>query len=137
MKHLFIIIILFFTYLSSAQDSLQTVDSNSNLEYYKVSKVRIFISDVSEIQQLRKKGIVNERVKYQDGYLDTHIDEYETKILKESGFNYEIIIQDVTRDYLERTKESRERIKKLRKTTNQPSGLGSFGFGSRRRILHL
>ncbi len=130
MKRIVFIFSLLFSYLILAQDSPQNIISHSNVKYYKVSKVRIFISDVSEIQDLRKKGVVNERIEYQDGYFDTYIDEYELKILVDSGYTYKIIIPDVTKDYLERTKKSREKIKQLRKKSNNPDGKGSFGYGS-------
>ena len=92
MKRIVFIFSLLFSYLILAQDSPQNIISHSNVKYYKVSKVRIFISDVSEIQDLRKKGVVNERIEYQDGYFDTYIDEYELKILVDSGYTYKIII---------------------------------------------
>ncbi|OGU77187.1 MAG: hypothetical protein A2V93_12490 [Ignavibacteria bacterium RBG_16_34_14] len=61
----------------------------------------------------------------QDNYFDALLDSFQLDILKKSGYLYEIIIDDVTKDYLERTKESREKIK-LKKPC-QPLG---FGYGS-------
>jgi len=100
-------------------------DSTKKPDYYKVSKVRIFINDQSDVFELRKQGLGFEHIKLHDNYFDAILDSFQIEKLRKSGYLYEIIIDDVTKDYLERTKDSREKIK-----LNKPcKGLG-FGFGS-------
>ena len=86
-------------------------DTLPQVEYYKVSKVKIFINDRSDIRKLRELGISIEQVKVCENYFETYMDSVQIDNLKKSGYPYEIIINDVTKDYLERTKESREKIK--------------------------
>src|SRR3989339_873555 len=100
-------------------------DSTKKPDYYKVSKVRIFINDQSDVFELRKQGLGFEHIKLHDNDFDAILDSFQIEKLRKSGYLYEIIIDDVTKDYLERTKDSREKIK-----LNKPcKGLG-FGFGS-------
>ena len=100
-------------------------DKNKQTEYYKVSKVKIFINNRSDIQKLRKEGVSIEQVKIYDNFFETFMDSLEIDALKKTGYLYEIIIDDVTKDYLERTKESREKIK-----LQKPNKLSGFGYGS-------
>jgi hypothetical protein len=130
MKQFLFIIPLLFAYLTIAQDSTEYANSDSKIGYYKVSKVRIFVNDRSEIQDLRKQGVRFERVKMEDGYFDTSLDSLQIENLKNTGYQHQIIIDDVTKDYLERTKESRKKIQKLKKNGDSPCGKGSFGYGS-------
>ena len=104
--------------------SAQT-DSIKKPEYYKVSEVRIFINDKSDITELRKQGLGIEHIKIYEKYFDALLDSFQIDILKKSGYPYEIIIDDVTKDYLERTKDSREKIK-----TKKPCQPLGFGYGS-------
>jgi len=94
-------------------------------EYYKVSEVRIFINDISDLQRLREQGIAQDKIKLSENYFDVIMDSVQISILKKSGYPYEILIDDITKDYLERTKDSREKIK-LRK----PGKASGFGYGS-------
>ena len=130
MKQFIFIITLLFTYLNVAQDSTKYSNSDSISGYYKVSKVRIFVNDMTEIQELRKQGVRFERVKMERGYFDTFLDSLQIENLKNTGYQHHVIIDDVTKDYLERTKESRDKIKKLKKKGETPCGKGSFGYGS-------
>jgi hypothetical protein len=100
-------------------------DTQKKVEYYKVSEVRVFINDPSEITDLRKQGLSFENIKLQDTYFDVQLDSLQISKLKKTGYAYEIIIDDLTKDYLERTKESREKIKA--KKAGEPTG---FGYGS-------
>ena len=100
-------------------------DSTKKHGYYKVSKVKILIKDFSDIQELRVQGIGREHIKVYEDYFEAFLDSFQIDVLNKTGYQYEIIIDDVTKDYLERTKDSREKIK-----LNKPcKGLG-FGFGS-------
>ena len=121
-----LLVFFFISLVISSSTSLRAQkDSLTKPEYYKVSKVRIFINDQSDVFELRKQGLGFEHIKLHDNYFDAILDSFQIDKLKKSGYLYEIIIDDVTKDYLERTKDSREKIK-----LNKPcKGLG-FGFGS-------
>ena len=125
MKNNFLIVVSFLLTCSLNFNLLGQTDTIKKPDYYKVSEVRIYINDEADIRELRKQGLGIEHVKLQDNYFDALLDSFQLEVLKKSGYQYEIIIDDVTKDYLERTKDSREKIK-----LNKPSkGLG-FGYGS-------
>ncbi len=102
-------------------------DSAKKPEYYKVSKVKIFINGPSEILELRKQGFSIEHIKVYENYFEAYADSFQMNILEQSGCPYEIIIEDVTKDYLERTKESREKIRLKKPCKNSSFGYGSMG----------
>ena len=118
--------ILFFYSNGILAQTVQT-ESPSKVEYYKVSEVRIFINNHSDILELRKQGLGFENMKLNDKSFDAMLDGYQINILKSTGYKYEIIIDDVTKDYLERTKESRELLKTKKATKSSGFGLGSMG----------
>ena len=107
----------------------QTVkaDTPEKVEYYKVSEVRIYISNQSDIMELRKQGLGFENMKLNDKSFDVMLDSYQISILKNTGYSYEILIDDVTKDYLQRTKESRELMQTKKATMTSGFGLGSMG----------
>jgi hypothetical protein len=106
--------------------TIQT-DTPSKVEYYKVSEVRITINNPLDILELRKKGLGFENMKLNDKSFDVMLDSFQINLLKKTGYSYEIIIDDVTKDYLERTKESREMLKTKKATMTSGFGLGSMG----------
>jgi len=97
------------------------------VEYYKVSEVRIFINAPSDVSELRKQGLSFEHIKLNDTYFDVSLDSIQISKLKKTGYSYEIIIDDLTKDYLERTKESRGKIIPKKAGTPLGFGLGSMG----------
>jgi len=125
----FTAIIAAFLFFCSNGILAQTVQTESpaKVEYYKVSEVRIFINDPSDIMELRKQGLGFENMKLNDKSFDVMLDSYQINILKSTGYSYEILIDDVTKDYLERTKESREILKTKKATKTSGFGLGSMG----------
>jgi hypothetical protein len=113
--------LLFLSFESAGQK-----DTNyTKPEYYKVSKVKIFINDESDILELRKQGLSVDHIKVYENYFEAYADSFQLNILKRSIYPYEIIIDDLTKDYLERTKESREKIK-----LKKPCKTSGFGYGS-------
>ena len=122
-------IIAVFLFICSNGILAQTVqtDAPSRVEYYKVSEVRITISNPSDILELRKQGLGFENMKLNDKSFDVMLDSYQINILRNTGYKYEILIDDVTKDYLERTKESREMLKIKKATKTSGFGLGSMG----------
>ena len=125
MKHTLLFVYSFFLIFIFSTNLLSQTDSVKNPEYYKVSKVRIYINEKSDILELRKQDIGFDHIKIQDNYFDALLDSLKIDKLKKSGYLFEILIEDVTKDYLERTKESREKLKL--KKTNKSIG---FGYGS-------
>ncbi len=102
-------------------------DTRSEVEYYKVSEVRIYIHHQSDILELRKQGFGFDNLKLNDNSFDVMLDGYQLNILKKTGYRYKILIDDVTKDYLERTKESRAILKTKKGTITSGFGLGSMG----------
>jgi hypothetical protein len=117
---------LFFFAIEIPAQTLQT-NTPEKVEYYKVSEVRIFINNQSDILELRKRGLGFESIKLNNTSFDVMLDSYQINILKNTGYAYEILIDDVTKDYLERTRESREMLKSKKTTMTSGFGLGSMG----------
>ena len=69
-----IIFIISFTIINLFLLSAQSKSGKITDEYYKVSKVRVYVSDISEILELRKTGLSFGRVKYKNGYFDAYQD---------------------------------------------------------------
>ncbi|GEM_PF-3529479 len=107
----------------------QTVKNSSleKVEYYKVSEVRIFINHQSDIKKLRKQGLGFDNLKLNDNSFDVMLDGYQLNILIKTGYRYKILIDDVTKNYLERTKESRAILKTKKGSITSGFGLGSMG----------
>jgi hypothetical protein len=117
---------LFYCCNGISAQTLQT-SSTDKVEYYKVSEVRIFISNQSDIKELRKQGLGFEHLKLNDTSFDVMLDIYQLNILRNTGYRYEILIEDVTKNYLEQTKESSEKLKTKKATITSGYGLGSMG----------
>ncbi len=120
-----LLVLLFIGFALSLSDSFPQEDTFKKPDYYKVSKVKIFINDDSDILELRKQGISVEHIKIYEDNFEAFLDSFQINTLKKSGYQFEIIIDDVTKDYLERTKEFREKTK-----LKKPCKLQGFGYGS-------
>ena len=125
MKIKLIVLLSFSLILFINVDLTAQRDNTKKPDYYKVSKVKILIKDFSDIQKLRDQGIGREHIKVYEDYFEAFLDSFQLDGLKKTGYQYEIIIEDVTKDYLERTKASREKIK-----LNKSSKRSGFGYGS-------
>ncbi|MCB9247635.1 MAG: hypothetical protein H6613_03420 [Ignavibacteriales bacterium] len=73
-----------------------------NLNYYKVSKVRVYIENKTDLIKLNKLGILTDDYISKDKYLETFLDSKQIIILENSGYNYEILVDDLTKDFLEK-----------------------------------
>ena len=93
--------------------------------YYKVSEVRIFINNKSDIVELQKEGLGFDHIKVHNNYFDVILDSLQISRLEKTSYRFNILIEDVTKDYLERTKISRGKLKLSK--SNKTSG---FGYGS-------
>ena len=122
-----VLLAFLFPIFITAQEISGNIILNQSAEYYKVSKVRIFVNNRSDILDLRKRGLCFERVVPIDNSFDSFLDEAQIKILEQSGYPFQIIIDDVTKDYLEQTRESREKIRLKKPSNNQGFGFGSMG----------
>ena len=127
MRKILLFVLSFILFLILSPYLPAQTDSVNKPGYYKVSKVKIFINDRGDIQKLRVQGISIEQVKVFENYFETYMDSTQIEKLKQSGYQFEILIDDVTKDYLERTKESREKLKLKKPGTTLGFGYGSMG----------
>ena len=77
--------------------SIGQINTAAKQAYYKVSEVRIFINNRSDIYKLQRDGIIADNVKLYNNYLDVMLDSAQINILKKSGYLYNIKIDDVTK----------------------------------------
>ena len=102
-------------------------NSAAKHDYYKVSEVRIFINNNSDIYKLKRGGVLIDNVKLYNNYLDVMLDSTQINILKISGYTYKIKIDDVTKDYLERLKNSNWKTKLKKPVKSSGFEYGSMG----------
>ncbi len=113
--------ILFFTsaLLSQAQDYVE-----------KYSKVKITIQDKSDVKELQKAGLSLEGMKLEEESVELILSEREIQKLDELGFLYNVLIDDMTKYYLERNRRSESEMKILEGKMKKKYSNGGFGFGS-------
>ncbi len=95
--------------------------------YYKVSEVRIFINNKSDIVELQKEGLGFDHIKVYNNYFDVILDSLQISKLEKTSYRFNILIEDVTKDYLKRTKLSREKLKLSKSNKTSVFGYGSMG----------
>jgi len=77
----------------------------SNLHAQKYSKVKIFTGSEG-LQFLAEQGLaVDHGTMKRDVFFITDLSEYEIQVLDQNGFNYEIIVDDVVKYYVNRNKK--------------------------------
>ncbi len=104
---------------------LLSISVNLNSQNLKYSRVKIEI-EKSEVYELAKLGLpIDDGVKYEKKYLIAEYSENELQILKENDYEYEILIDDLSKFYAERNKNP-EKIKKCKNTPDN-FHLGSMG----------
>ena len=96
----------------------------------KYSKLRITIQDRSDITKLQRAGISVEGMKVEEQSVEIILSEREILKLKELGFPYEILIDDMTRYYQERSRRTETEMKNLEREMKEKYSSGGFGFGS-------
>ncbi len=108
MKNIIIIIIL------AISTVFMTLNSQSQTPQ-KYSKAKVYIKS-GELNKLASLGVAvdNGQVK-KDQYIISDFSEKEISIIRDNGFNYEIIIDDVTKFYQERNKSSKDSINSPKK----------------------
>jgi hypothetical protein len=113
--------ILFFvsTQLSQAQEYIE-----------KHSKVKILIQDKSGLKELQKAGLSLEGMKLEENSVEIILSEREIQKLNELGFPYEVLIDDMTKYYQERSKRTESEMKNLERKMKKKKCIGGFGFGS-------
>lgn len=103
------------------------INTATKQPYYKVSEVRIFINNKSDIYDLQRDRVIVDNVRLYSNYLDVMLDSAQINILKKSGYLYKIKIDDVKKDYLERLKNSKWKIKLKKPLKNSGFEYGSVG----------
>ncbi len=96
----------------------------------KYSEVRIFIVDKTDIFSLQNSGLQFDHIRRGQNYFDVVLDEKEIEILQSSGMHYQILIDDVVTDYLNKTAMSPAELKTLEKAMKERYSIEGFGFGS-------
>jgi hypothetical protein len=96
----------------------------------KYSKVKITIQDKSDIKVIQRLGYDLEGTKLSEQSLEIILSEIEILALKESGFSFEILIDDMTKYYQERNRRTETEMKELEKEMEEKFSSGGFGFGS-------
>jgi hypothetical protein len=102
--------------------------SQENAEKY--SKVKITIQDKSDIKVIQSLGFDLEGAKLSEQSLEIILSEREILDLKESGLSFEILIDDMTKYYQERSRRTETEMKNLETEMKQKYSSGGFGFGS-------
>ena len=125
MKKLIITMIssLLILYLSSSVlgQSLEIIE--------KYSKVKIIIQDKYYIKELQQAGLSLEGMKLEEQSVEVILSEREIMKLKDLGFSYEVLIDDMSKYYLERNRRSETEMKNLKREMKEKYSSGGFGFG--------
>ena len=96
----------------------------------KHSKVRITIHDRTDLQKLQLAGLSLEGMHVEENYLEVILSEMEIMKLRDIGFSYETLIDDMTKYYQERSRRTETEMKNLEREVKQKYSSGGFGFGS-------
>jgi hypothetical protein len=126
MKKLFMILVFcifipFFSFILIAQ-SLDVIE--------KYSKVKISIQDRSDLNELQQAGLSLEGMKLEEQSVEIIMSEREIMKLKNLGFSYEVLIDDISKYYQERSRRTESEMKKLEREMKEKYSSGGFGFGS-------
>jgi len=96
----------------------------------KYSKIKITIRDKSDLKELQKAGLSLEGMKLEERSVELIVSEREIKKLDDLGFSYEVLINDMTKYYRERSRRTDSEMKILEGKMKKKYSNGGFGFGS-------
>jgi len=96
----------------------------------KYSKVKISIVDKSDLIEFQIAGFSLEGMKLDEKSVELILSEREIQILDNLGYSYQILIEDMTKYYQERSRRSEAEMKKLEREMKEKYSNGGFGFGS-------
>ena len=96
----------------------------------KHSKVRITIQSRTDLKELQQAGLPLEGMKLEEQSAEMIFSEREIMRLKNLGFSYQILIDDMTKYYQERSRRTETEMKNLKKEMKEKYTNGGFGFGS-------
>jgi hypothetical protein len=119
----FFMVLVFLLFYSSPYAQQQEV-----VEKY--SKVRITIHDRTDLKKLQIAGLSLEGMQIEENLLELILSEREIIRLREIGFSYETLIDDMTKFYQERSRRTETEMRKLEKEMKEKYISGGFGFGS-------
>jgi len=126
MKSLIINIMIFALVLFFS--SVLLAQSQENLEKY--SKVKITIQDKSDLDELQIAGLSLEGMKLDENSVELILSEREIIKLDDLGFSHQILIEDMTKYYQERSRRTETELKSLERKMKDKYSNGGFGFGS-------
>ena len=118
-------LIIFFFFILSNILSQQKEDQNSN--YYKISKVRIYYEGNNNLISLNNTGVLIDSYIIRDNYLETYLNSNQLNILNKSNYKYEILINDMTKYFLEQNSKYFQKNMLNKKNNNSSFNYGSMG----------
>jgi len=96
----------------------------------KYSKVRLDFPNLQEMLELKEKGIALDRPREIDGSMEVTLDNYELDLLRESGKDFEIIVDDVIQNYDDKIRMSDAEMLILQEKMREEYEVNGFEFGS-------
>ncbi len=107
---------------------IQITPAQGNKPFY--SKIRIMIQDKSDIRDLQGAGLTLEGMKIEERSVEVILNESEIMQLRELGYSYQVLIDDMTKFYLERSSRSETEMESLENKMKEKYSCSGFGFGS-------
>jgi hypothetical protein len=104
--------------------------SQSNEIVEKYSKVKITIQDRSDLKELQQAGLSLEGIRLEEKSVEIILSEREIIKLKNLGYSYKVLIDDISKYYQERSRRTDSEMRNLEKEMKQKCKNGGFGFGS-------
>ena len=120
MKNLYLILLLTLSVL--------VIHAQVNVEKY--SKVKIFISDKSDIIELQRAGLDLEGMKLEEKSVELTVNQREIEKLDRFGFSYQILIDDMGKYYAKRNRRIEKEMQNLEERMKIKYNKKGFGFGS-------
>jgi hypothetical protein len=94
------------------------------------SKVKIFFNNIEDMRELQHSGVAIENFHVKDGYLELIVNNIELDILDNSETSYEIVIDDVIKDYEQNIRLPEAEVIPLQKRMKEKYQIEGFEFGS-------
>jgi murein tripeptide amidase MpaA len=107
-----------------------TLIAQSSEVMEKYSKVRITVQNRADLKELQQAGLSLEGMKLEVQSVEVILSESEIIKLNSLGFSYQILIDDMTKYYQERSRRTETEMKNLKREMKQKYTSGGFGFGS-------
>ena len=96
----------------------------------KYSQVRIFISSKEDIRSLQQDGLDFDHIRLQEDSFDVVLNERDLELLHSIGKPYEILVDDMVADYLQRTSMPAAKRTALEQTVKEDFPVQGMKLGS-------